>query len=66
MNIEFNPELMEFRLYEHGNPTRTVVHLSEHEASVKNYAFALNRADKVYRLTNHSSENPSILVLPRG
>lgn len=66
MNIEFNPKLLEYRLYIDESPTDTIAHLSEHEAKVMNYAYRLNRVNKKYERINFSNENTNILVLPEG
>mgnify|MGYP001187891812 CR=1 FL=1 len=66
--IEINPKLFEYQLIENGKPTGVTHQLSLKEAKIKNYAFRLNRAKKLYVLKTEikSGIEKTIIVLPKG
>tara|TARA_B100002019_G_scaffold282025_1_gene286784 strand:- start:2037 stop:2249 length:213 start_codon:yes stop_codon:yes gene_type:complete len=66
--IEFNPKLFEYCLIEDGKLKTQVYQLTLREAKSKNYAFALNRANKRYVLKTEikSDVEKTIIVLPQG
>lgn len=66
--IEFNPKLFEYCLIEDGKPGVSVYKLTLREAKAKNYAFALNRANKQYVLKAEVSDDvqSTIIILPEG
>ena len=66
--IEFNPKLFEYCLIVGGKPEVNVCKLTLREATAKNYAFALNRANKRYVLKTEMSDDleSRIIILPEG
>lgn len=64
--IENNPKLFEYCLIEDGNSEVSVYKLTLREAKAKNYAFALNRANKRYVLKTEVPDDvqSTIIILP--
>lgn len=66
--IEINPKLFEYQLIVDGKSTGITHQLSLKEAKIKNYAFRLNKAKKLYVLKTEikSDLEKTIIVLPKG
>ena len=66
--IEFNPKLFEYCLIENDVSDLSVYKLTLREAKAKNYAFAMNRANKRYILKAEVPDDvqSTIIILPEG
>ena len=69
IDINKNYKLYDYILFENDQRVEDIFKLTLYEASIKNYAFKLNRVNKFYKLKSdlaeyHDNEN-TIMILPK-
>lgn len=68
VNIKY--ELYDYVLFENDQRVKDVFRLTLYEAKQKNYAFRLNRVNKLYKLKSeldkYQDNKSTIVVLPKG